>query len=90
MADIFQTFVDFFVDMILFIPRIIFWAGVELVTAALNLIPADAVPDPSVFEAGFTGDLLFFLTVFEVNTGLGLVGGSLAARFLLRRIPLIG
>jgi len=90
MADLFTAFVEFWIDVVLLVPRLIFWGALEILNAALSVLPEFSPVDPSTFATGFTGDLVWFLTMFEVPTGLGIVTSALIARFALRRVPLIG
>lgn len=89
MSDLFQAFLGALVDLVLLVPRVLFYGATKIVEAALLALPDNFV-DPMTFQSGFTGDLVFFLTMFEVPAGLSLVVSALVARFLLRRIPLIG
>lgn len=90
MSDLFQSFVEFWVDVVLVIPRLIFWSASEVFTAMLSVLPEFDPVDPSTFTSGFTGDLVWFLTMFEVPTGLTIITSALIARFFLRRVPLVG
>lgn len=90
MTEILQTIFDFWVDVVLFFPRLIVWSAVEILTLALGVLPDLNIPDPSTLAGSFTGDLVWFLTLFEVPAGLGFVVSALVARFILRRVPLIG
>ena len=53
-----------------------------------------AIPVPSfllnVGAFGLSSDVLFFTTLFQVPFGLGIVVTAYIARFVLRRIPIIG
>jgi hypothetical protein len=90
MGSLFSSLFDFLIDVILFIPRILFWVATELLQLGLSILPDFSNQDPSTFLSGFTGDLLFFLTITEFPAGLAMVMTSLVARFILRRIPVIG
>ena len=90
MAEIFQAVLDFWIDIVLFVPRIIFWAALEVLEIALDMLPAIEVVDPQTLTSGFTGDMLYFLTIMEFQYGLTAVTSAFVARFLLRRLPVIG
>ena len=90
MADLLESFLEFWVDVILLVPRMIYWAALEILNAALSVLPEFDPVDPASFSGAFTGDLVWFLTMFEVPAGLGIITSALVARFFLRRIPLIG
>jgi hypothetical protein len=90
MGDMLQAIIDFWIDVVLFVPRLIFWAALEILELALLALPDLNIPDPASLSGSFTGDLVWFLTLFEVPAGLGFVVSALVARFILRRVPLIG
>lgn len=90
MIELLQAILDFWLDIILFVPRIIFWAALSLLEIVLDMLPALDIADPQSLTTGFTGDMLYFLTIMEFDYGLGAITSALVARFLLRRIPLIG
>lgn len=90
MGDMLQSIIDFWIDIVLFVPRLIFWAALEILELALLALPDLNIPDPASLSSSFTGDLVWFLTLFEVPAGLGFVVSALVARFILRRVPLIG
>lgn len=90
MQDIFQAVIDAWLWMVLLLPRIIFWAGLELLEGVINMLPPLDIVDPATLTSGFTGDLVYFLTIMEFAYGMAAVVSALLARFILRRIPLIG
>lgn len=90
MGDIIQAVIDFWIEVVLLVPRIIFWAAFEVLELALDMLPAIDIVDPQTLSSGFTGDMVYFLTIMEFQYGLGAVTSALVARFLLRRIPVIG
>ncbi|MBN8239269.1 hypothetical protein JF541_08950 [Marinobacter hydrocarbonoclasticus] len=90
MTELLQSVLDFWIDIILFVPRIIFWAALSLLETGLGMLPALDIIDPQSLASGFTGDMLYFLTIMEFDYGLGAISSALVARFLLRRIPFIG
>ena len=90
MGDLLNTLLEFLIDVVLFIPRIIFWAAVELLELGLGLLPDMSSIDPSQYTSGFTGDLLFFLSIAQFPQGVSIIMTALVARFFLRRMPVIG
>ncbi|WP_178862430.1 hypothetical protein [Thiomicrorhabdus cannonii] len=79
---------DALLDILLYVPRQIFSAFVDGLIYLLNLIPA-----PEFFSSVDLSGLNaigWWLTVFQVPAGMAMVMGALIARFILRRIPLIG
>lgn len=57
----------------------------------LNLIP---VPSWAQNSGGIFSNIpsgvAYFLSIFEVNFGLGILGSALLIRFTIRRLPFIG
>lgn len=90
MADIFQAILDWFEFCILLLPRLLYWGATEILGVAMEHIPPLDIVDPATLTSGFTGDLVYFLTIFEFSYGMGAICSALLARFILRRIPLIG
>lgn len=90
MGGLFAWLGEFLIDVILFIPRILWWAATEILTLGLDALPAFATNDPSSYLGGFTGDLLFFLSMAQFPAGVSMIMSALVARFFLRRIPVIG
>jgi hypothetical protein len=90
MSDLLQSLAEFFVDLLLLLPRLTYAGTLTMMESALQFIPQSEVVDPANFYGGFSSDLIYFLTLFEVPSGLALVITSLVARFFLRRIPFIG
>jgi hypothetical protein len=90
MSDFFDSIFEFFIDVVLFIPRLLFWVVAEFAEWGLSLLPDLSHIDPMSYVNGFTGDLLFFLSLTHFGTGLSIVFGALTARFILRRVPFIG
>ena len=90
MKDFFDPILEFVLDIILFLPRLIFWAATELLELGLGLLPEFSSHDPSTYISGFTGDLLFFLSIAQFPYGVSVIMTALTARFILRSIPVIG
>lgn len=88
--DFIQPVIDWFVSCILILPQIVFWAGQELLVVVIAALPDVPVMDPSTLNSGFSGDLLYFLTLMKFDYGMTAVVGALIARFTLRRVPFIG
>lgn len=85
-----QPIIDWFISCILLIPQLVFWAGNELLKVVISSLPELSIVDPATLMGGFSGDLIFWLTLFKFGYGLGAISSALMARFVLRRIPFIG
>lgn len=90
MADLFQAFVEFWVDVILLVPRLIFYAALNLLEFVLNWLAGNFDVDPANYVNAIPADVLYFTTLFQLHNGLPLIVTALIARFILRRIPVIG
>ncbi|PSF10578.1 hypothetical protein C7H09_06440 [Marinobacter fuscus] len=86
----FQAIIDAFIDIVLFVPRWIFKLNVDVIEVLLGWLPVIDIQDPAVLASGIPGDVLYFTTMMELPYGLAAAGSALFARFVLRRIPLIG
>lgn len=79
---------DSLIDIFLWIPRQIFSAFVDGLIFLFNLIP---VPDfLSNMDLSGLSAIGWWLGVFEIPLGMSIVMSALLARFILRRVPLIG
>jgi hypothetical protein len=85
-----DRFFETFFDLLLALPRFIFSLIVDACIAIVDLLPEPDVADiQAVFDA-IPNELVYFLDMFEFGYGLTAIFGALAARFILRRIPVIG
>lgn len=68
------------------------WFYDQLLQGFLSLINVIPVPEFMANPANFTlpGDVLYWTSLFKVGWGLSVVVSAYLARFILRRIPLIG
>ncbi|WP_305967579.1 hypothetical protein [Marinobacter salsuginis] len=89
-ASVLAAIFEFITDIVLFVPRIVFWAALELLELAIGLLPPMDFFDPASVTSALSRDLVYFLTIMEFGTGIGFAASALVARFILRRIPLIG
>ncbi|MBD3657801.1 hypothetical protein [Marinobacter sp.] len=90
MADLLQSFLEFWVDVILLVPRLIFWVSLQLLEMVISVISDMLAIPPEALAASFPPDILYFLTMFQLHLGLPWVGTALLTRFIVRRMPLIG
>jgi hypothetical protein len=90
MGDILQAILDAWLEIFLFLPRHIFSWSLSALEYAIDNLPVIDIVDPATLTSGFTGDLVYFLSIMEFDYGMGAVSTALMARFVLRRIPLIG
>ena len=85
-----QALLDAWMDIILFVPRILFSAAVDAIEFMMTWLPVIDIQDPASLSSGIGGDILYFTTMMELPYGLTAAGSALFARFVLRRIPFIG
>lgn len=86
----FQSLVNAFIDIVLFVPRLFFSLFVDVIELLMSSLPVIDIYDPATLSSGIGGDILYFTTMMELPYGLTAAGSALFARFVLRRIPLVG
>lgn len=79
---------DRLLDILLYIPRVIFSAFVDGLIFLFNAIP----PPAFLANADLSGfhHIGYFIDILKIDFGFAIVLSALLARFLLRRIPFIG
>ena len=87
--DFLNSFWNNLLDSILLAPRLLYEGFAEGTLATFDALPASNIDTQATLN-GVGGDILYFLNMVEFNYGLSVVFGAYIARFLLRRIPLIG
>ena len=90
MFDLVQKFINAWWEVVTYIPRWIFHWSLGALEYAIEHLPTIVIVDPSTLTSGFSPDMLFFLSMMEFDYGLGAVSSALLARFVLRRLPIIG
>jgi len=86
----FQDIIDALIDIVLWVPRWLFSLIVDVLEMVIAWIPEIDMLDPSTVSSGMTSDMLYFTSLMEVPYGLTAIGTALFARFVVRRIPVIG
>jgi len=68
------------------------WLYESVIGGVATLFESIPVPDALLNSAGHVvpAGVSFFATAFEIPIGLSIIVGAYIARFILRRIPLIG
>lgn len=80
-----------FVEWAEWIPKKIYSAVMDGVAKFINAIPVPSfMNDAAGAFAGIPSTVMYFASSFELNFGIKVVLLALVARFVLRRIPLIG
>lgn len=90
MADLLQSFVEFWLDVILLVPRLIFWTALQLLEMIIGFVSENMAIPAELLNPAFPPDVLYFLTMFQFHIGLPWIGTALLTRFIVRRMPLIG
>lgn len=64
----------------------------DFISSFAALIEAIPVPDFLLSSSSFVipDSIAFFMTAFEINAGIAIIVSAYTARFLIRRIPVIG
>lgn len=84
-----NDFLTLIVDLLLWIPRKIYEYIADSILYFVGLLPDDSFNVENSLN-GWSGDVLYFLTLFEIQYGITAIFTALIARFILRRIPVIG
>lgn len=84
-----QDFFDLILDIVLWVPRYIYSFIGDVIIAFLDWLPQDSINVQGALD-GWGGDFLYFMGVFEVDYGITAIFTAYIARFLLRRVPIIG
>jgi len=84
-----DNFIQVIVDVLLWLPRMIYSLLADSIAFFMGLLPNESIDLQGALN-GWSGDVLYFLTLFEIPFGVTLILTALGARFILRRIPVIG
>jgi hypothetical protein len=84
-----DSFFQAFIDALLYIPRILLSWLFDGVLFLVNSLPQTNINLASSL-ANVGSDIGYFLAMMEFNYGISVIFGAYIARFLLRRIPVIG
>lgn len=87
--DFIDNFFTFLLDVFLLVPRLIYEAFIHGALFIVDSLPTGTTDPQATLDAVPTS-IIYFLTVFEFNFGLTVIFTAYIARFLLRRIPVIG
>ncbi|MCY1287098.1 hypothetical protein D9M70_360840 [compost metagenome] len=83
--------VKFFLEWAEWIPKKLYSVVMDGIAKFFNAIPVpDFVHQAAGAFQGIPSTVMYFASMFELNFGLKIVLVALVARFILRRIPLIG
>ncbi|MCY1290477.1 hypothetical protein D9M70_396240 [compost metagenome] len=86
-----DNFAEWILELLQWIPKKIYSVVMEGIAAFFNAIPVpDFVSQAAGAFGGIPSTVMYFASMFELNFGLAVVLSALVARFILRRIPLIG
>lgn len=89
LIDFLSQILTWLVDLFLWLPRMVLDAFLLGALAGIESIPVPA------WLAGATfGDIdpgiAYFATAFQIPTGVGIILGAYAVRFVIRRLPIVG
>lgn len=70
--------------------RLLVWLLGKLADWFVSLPTPDVIAQLAGYKAGIPSTAIWWLTVFELPTGLLIIVGLLILRFVIRRIPIIG
>ena len=91
MFDWMNDVLQFLVDLLLWIPRKIWELLLDGIAAVVALIPMPEWVTQMASAAGaIPPSVTWWLDLFQVNTGLVIVGSAYLIRFTIRRTPVVG
>lgn len=86
-----DSILKWFAEWAEWIPKKLYSAAMEGIGKFLNAIPVpDFMTQADGAFAGIPATVLWFASTFQLSFGIKVVLAALVARFILRRIPLIG
>lgn len=86
-----KDFAEWLLDALLFVPRWVWNELLDALAALVEAIPApDAVASWTANAGSLPANVVWFLELLQFRAGLAMVISALVARWILRRIPLIG
>lgn len=77
------------IDLLLWLPRFIYEMVAGIVIFFIDLIPAYSVDIQGALNS-WPSDVLYFMGIIEADYGITAIFTALGARFILRRVPVIG
>lgn len=84
-----DDFIQLLVDLLLWIPRKMYEFVADSLDWFLSLMPDTGLNAQGAISS-WSGDIVYFLTIFEIDYAITVLFTALTARFILRRIPFIG
>ncbi|MCY1531069.1 hypothetical protein D9M68_662820 [compost metagenome] len=82
---------DWWLELILWLPKKIWALLLDGLASAIEALPVPAfIAQADSFFGNIPPSIVYFFDLFAVGEGLAMIVAALLARFLLRRIPLIG
>ena len=84
-----NDFLTLFVDILLWLPRMIYSLVADVIDYFMILLPTSGFDTQAALN-NWSGDILYFLTLFQIQYAITALFTALIARFILRRIPFIG
>jgi hypothetical protein len=93
-----QTLIDWladalawFVDVLLYVPLVLYQGLLEALLAVLELLPVpEFVDDLAGYVAGISPGFTYFTEAFNFSAGLGIIFSAYVVRFVIRRLPVVG
>jgi len=84
-------FAQWLIDLLLYVPRLLFAALMNALAELLTAIPVPSWLDSagSAF-LNLSAGVMYWLEWFQLGTGISIVLSAYGLRFLIRRLPFIG
>lgn len=77
------------IDLLLWLPRFIYEMLSEAVVFFIDLIPEYSIDIQGALNS-WPADVMYFMGIIEADYGITAIFTALGARFVLRRVPVIG
>lgn len=91
LVDVISSFVQWLLDLLLYVPRVVFSEVMQGLAAVVSSIPVpDFVADVGSYWSGVPSDVMFFVAPLRLGTGLAMIATAYGVRFLIRRLPFVG
>jgi putative phage-related membrane protein len=68
----------------------LFFITTEFIPVVIELFLPKEIPNLNALFSGLPDSIWYFLSILQIPTGITLVISAMLARFIIRRLPIIG
>lgn len=91
MGELLSRFLDWLLDLFLWLPRKLWELFLDGLAAFIEWIPVpDFMTDLGSLFASLDPGILYFAQAMELGAGVTMILGAAVIRFVIRRIPVVG